>query len=135
MTRVAFWGRLAVLATTAYGGAVLVTNTTWDKEVIERVQNGQFVFVKFFVPWCEHCKIMKLDWDKLAVRMNYKTNAYIADVDCTSVTSENLCHDYTDGTYPALISFKKSGDPKGELYNGSRAYNDLKLFAKRSSRG
>jgi|EP00927_Polykrikos_kofoidii_P035564 protein disulfide-isomerase-like protein len=125
---------IALLAALAHGEAVLVTEKTWTKEVTERVANGQFVFVKFFAPWCGHCKKMKPDWDKLGEKMNYKTNAHIVDVDCTVDDGKKLCTDHGASGYPTLKYFKKGGDPKGDSYDGGRTYNDFKKFATRNSK-
>ncbi|KAI0083682.1 thioredoxin-like protein, partial [Irpex rosettiformis] len=39
-------------------------------------------FVKFYVPWCGHCKKLAPIWRQLAVEMRGKLN--IAGVDCES---------------------------------------------------
>jgi len=44
-------GGVAALFAQANGEAVSVVESTWDKEVKERVAKGQFVFVKFQAPW------------------------------------------------------------------------------------
>jgi len=42
---------IASLAAHAVGEGVDLTEKTWDKEVTQRVANGQMVFVKFQSPW------------------------------------------------------------------------------------
>eukprot|EP00493_Phyllostaurus_siculus_P014484 UN14708 len=58
---------------------------TWDDAVA-----GKTVFIKFFAPWCGHCKKMKPAWDKLIKEYKDSTTALIADVDCTAA-GKPLC--------------------------------------------
>jgi len=44
-------GGLALLLDRAAAEADALTESSWAKEVTERVDKGQFVFVKFLAPW------------------------------------------------------------------------------------
>jgi len=70
----------------------------------------------------------------LGEKFNFKTNAHIADVDCTEDAGKKLCETYGVSGYPTLKYFKKGGDPKGSSYDGGRTYNDLKKFVTKSSK-
>jgi len=76
---------------------------------------------------------MKPDWDKLGEKFNYKTNAHIVDVDCTA-DGKSLCEKNGVSGYPTIKYFKKGGDPKGDSYEGGRAYDDFRKFAKKQSK-
>lgn len=85
------------------------------------------LFVKFFAPWCGHCKTMAPDWIEFA--KSYKTvkQLVIAEVDCTKESS--LCRMHDVKGYPSLILFENgervnNGDGK---YQGRR---DLESFSK-----
>lgn len=110
----------ALLALLAGANAVELTSETWDAAVA-----GKTVFVKFFAPWCGHCKKLKPDWDKLMDAFADSTTALVADVDCTAGGKE-LCDANDVRGYPTL----KWGDPSSlEDYQGSRDYDALKKFA------
>jgi len=76
---------------------------------------------------------MKPDWDKLGSKFNYKGNAHIVDVDCTT-NGKQLCEKYGVSGYPTIKYFKKGGDSKGTTYEGGREFNDFKKFTKKMSK-
>merc|ERR1711920_846721 len=97
-----------------------LTKDTWDAAVA-----GKTVFVKFFAPWCGHCKRMKPDWDKLMAEFKDSKSALVADVDCTA-GGKPLCDSNGVRGFPTL----KYGDPNNlEDYKGGRDFDALKKFA------
>lgn len=118
----------------AYGDALLVTEDTWEKEVDKKVEAGGFVFVKFFAPWCGHCKKLKPDWDKLSDKFNYKSNAMIVDVDCIDDKGKNLCQKHGVEGYPTLKYFGPGLSSDGEKYEEGRDYKELQKFVKHKSK-
>jgi len=72
---------------------------------------------------------MKPDWDKLIKDFADSPTAVVADVDCTSDDSKDLCSKYGVRGYPTIKYFTDSTDPMGDKYEGGRTYADLKKFA------
>ena len=68
----------AIMAISAVHGAdvEILTDDNFDEKVKEGVW-----FIKFFAPWCGHCKRMANDWKKLAEASNGLY--HVAEVDCT----------------------------------------------------
>ncbi|GMI57353.1 hypothetical protein ScalyP_jg10482 [Parmales sp. scaly parma] len=86
---------------------------------------GKTIFVKFYAPWCGHCKKLKPDWDKLMDEFEGHKTAMVADVDCTA-EGKPLCEANGVQGFPTL----KWGDPSNlEAYEGARTFDDLKKFA------
>jgi len=86
-------------------------------------------FVKFFAPWCGHCKSMKPAWDQLADEMGQTKNVVIGDVDCT--VQKALCERFGVKGYPTIKSFT-AGNPDGEDYKGGRDLSALKNHAQQN---
>jgi len=110
-----------ILATTlsvAFG--LELTPETWDTQT-----SGKTVFVKFFAPWCGHCKAMKPAWDTLMNEYADSSTILVADVDCIGA-GKPLCDEVGVKGFPTI----KFGDPGNlESYKGGRDVESLKNFA------
>ncbi|CAB9510230.1 disulfide-isomerase-like protein EhSep2 [Seminavis robusta] len=101
--------------------AIELTADNYDFE-----SEGKTVLIKFFAPWCAHCKKMKPDWDKLMAEFEDSKTQLVAEVDCTSDGGKPLCEANNIRGYPTL----KWGDPAElEDYSGGRDLETLKTFA------
>lgn len=86
---------------------------------------GKTVFIKFFAPWCGHCKKMAPDWEKLAAKWIDNEVGMIAEVDCTA-DGKPLCDANGVKGFPSL----KYGDPAAlDDYSGARTFEALDNFA------
>jgi protein disulfide-isomerase A6 len=68
------------------GGAVVLTKDNFKEKM-----QGKNAFIKFFAPWCGHCKSMKPAWDELGDVYASSSSVLIGDVDCTDSESEAVC--------------------------------------------
>ena len=98
-----------------------ISSDGWDAAT-----SGKSVFVKFYAPWCGHCKKLAPDWDKLTADFAGNDDVVIASVDCTAGGKE-LCEQSGVQGFPTLMY----GDPNDlQDYEGGRAFSDLQKFAK-----
>jgi len=109
---------LALAASSSH--AVELTNDNYAAET-----DGKTVLLKFYAPWCGHCKALKPDWDKLMAEFAGSSTQLVGDVDCTAGGQE-LCEDVGVDGYPTL----KWGDPDDlQDYDGERSFEALEMFA------
>jgi len=64
---------------------------------------GRSVFIKFYAPWCGHCKSLAPIWEKLADDWKSHKIGLVAEVDCTDPASEAICQEYEIEGFPTLI--------------------------------
>jgi len=89
------------------------------------------VFVKFYAPWCGHCKRMAPTWEQLAEAYKGTEGVKIAHVDCTADgnVNRNLCDGQGVNGFPTVIIYKNG--EKVEEYAGKRELDALKAFVEK----
>ena len=90
-----------------------------EKNFAKSVRRGK-AFVKFFAPWCGHCKRLAPTWEKLAMETKSVT---IAEVNCDE--NKKLCATYHVVGFPTLLVFKKG---KYAKYSKGRSLKELSEF-------
>lgn len=112
---------LALLACTALAGSgevVELSENNFSSSTAEGIW-----FIKFFAPWCGHCKKMANDWESLAKSVA-SSSANIAEVDCTQHGS--VCTAHGVRGYPTLKSFKNGKE--SAHHSGNRVAADLEKW-------
>merc|ERR1719414_439376 len=111
----------AALLLASGASAIELTDADWDAQTA-----GKTVFIKFYAPWCGHCKAMKPAWDQLMTEYKDSKTTMVAEVDCTG-TGKGLCGTAGVRGYPTI----KYGNPNNlEDYSGGRDIAALQTFAK-----
>ncbi|KAI0314733.1 thioredoxin-domain-containing protein [Amylostereum chailletii] len=85
------------------------------------------VFVKFYAPWCGHCKKLAPIWTQLAAQMQHKLT--LAEVDCDA--HKALCTREGVSGFPMLFFYPPDHGDKAE-YTGNRKLDPLKAWAERA---
>ena len=104
------------------GCVAAVTRVTEDTELAAE----GIAFVKFFAPWCGHCKNMAPIWEELAEKAG--DTYLVAEVDCTE--TKELCQAHGVRGYPTLILFK-DGVAVEERYAGQRTLESFVAYVEK----
>lgn len=103
------------------GSVLEVTEKTFKKVVLD---SAVPVMVKFYAPWCGHCKSLIPAWEKAAKSL--KGVVPVVKVDCTS--NAGVCQKYGVKGYPTLKLFKNKGK-KVEDYQQGRDASSIIRYA------
>ncbi|GMH37004.1 hypothetical protein BSKO_04877 [Bryopsis sp. KO-2023] len=107
---------------TEFGGANVVHLTSTDFD--EQTGDGSLWFIKFYAPWCGHCKRLAGTWKDLGDEFKDKPDVNIAHVDCT--TDKEVCSKAQVKGYPTLKLF--FGGEEQRAYKGQREIGAFKKF-------
>jgi len=102
-----------------------------DNDNFESETKTGVAFVKFFAPWCGHCKRLAPTWEELAKKYEDNSGVVVAHVDCTADDNINrpLCDSQGVNGFPTLIIYKEG--VKAEEYNGRRDLAELEKFVEK----
>ena len=94
----------------------VVLDETNFKEIV-RAEDAKGWFVKFYAPWCGHCKKLAPTWEEFS---NREETIQIGKVDCT--VNKKLCKFFGVKSYPWLVYFPNEPEYKGQhfRYQGRR---------------
>jgi len=100
-------------------GVFTLVGKQWEEIVMDPTKD---VLVKYYAPWCGHCKKLAPIWDRLGEQYANEKNLIIAKFDSTANEADGL----QIGGYPTLIFYPKD-NKAGVTYEGDR---DLEGFSK-----
>ncbi|KAI5645361.1 thioredoxin domain-containing protein [Phthorimaea operculella] len=93
---------------------------------IDISNEGQW-FVKFYAPWCAHCRRLEPVWAHVAQTL-YSTPIKVAKVDCTRFSA--VATHFKIRAYPTILFIK---GPYQHEYTGERVKEDMVAYAMRMS--
>ncbi|KAL3658840.1 hypothetical protein V7S43_016206 [Phytophthora oleae] len=104
----------------AQAAPVALTEATFEHQTSSGVW-----FVKFYAPWCGHCKKLAPTIDEMSETEGLADkDVHVAKVDCT--TEKSICERFSVGSYPTL---KVVAGGKSYDYNGRRDVDAMVAFS------
>ena len=99
---------------------------TFKRDVINTKKD---VFVKFYAPWCSHCKTFMKVYNELGKKLKDSENIVIAEIDATAneIEGENI------KSFPTLKLYPGGKKSNPIEYEGERNLNDMLEFIKKYS--
>jgi len=99
-----------------------------DKDNFAELTKTGIAFVKFFAPWCGHCKRLAPTWEELAKKYEGVDGVTIGHVDCTADDNANreLCSTNGVNGFPTLNIYKDG--VKADEYSGKRDLTDFVAY-------
>ncbi|KAK9803214.1 hypothetical protein WJX73_004323 [Symbiochloris irregularis] len=110
----------ALAAVSPSDGKDVLKLTTRNFE--ETVSQSKVTAVKFYAPWCGHCKKLAPTWKELAAHFSDNEDVQIADVDCTKHAT--VCKKNQVSGYPKLVLFFNG--KQHQVFRGPRDLSTLK---------
>lgn len=107
------------------GALTVLVGKNWEQIVKDETKD---VLVKYYAPWCGHCKALAPTWDDLAEQVKDIDDLIIAKFDATANEVAGL----DIRGYPTLKYYPKN-DKSGLDYNGERDVEDFKKFLSENS--
>jgi protein disulfide-isomerase A1 len=115
---------LSLLAATVFAQASVkqLTNDNFD----DFIKNEKVALIKFFAPWCGHCKSLAPEFEKAAQTLTGEVA--LAEVDCDQADQKPICSRFDVRGYPTLKVFD-AGVPTD--YQGTREADGIVSYMKK----
>ena len=103
-----------------YGPLTIVVGKQFEELVKDPTKD---VFIKYYAPWCGHCKTLAPIWEQLAEFYRDENDVVIAKLDATA----NEAYGMKVRGYPTLMFYPK-GNKDGIEYEGQKDLESLKNY-------
>jgi len=116
-----------LIVAAAASDVLILTDETFEDEI----NKHDVAFVKFYAPWCGHCKSLAPKWKEVAAKFKDSENVAIAQVDCTEHSA--VCGKYQVQGYPTLKVFLGGVSGSVDDYQGDRSTGALIEFVEKKT--
>ena len=118
----ALWHELRLIFVGLCGSARAdLTADNWEEST-----NSKTLFIKFYAPWCGHCKAMAPAWSQATEKYSDSDSILVDKVDCTNDANKDLCSMAGVKGFPTL---KYGSAADLQTYEGGRDADSIIEFA------
>ncbi len=103
----------------------VIVGKTFESEVLDQSKD---VFVKFYAPWCGHCKSLAPTWEAVASSLSDVNDLVIAKFDATANEADGV----DIRGYPTLKFYPKGSNTPLD-FDGDRTEEGIKTWLKEKS--
>ncbi|KAL8436398.1 hypothetical protein ACSSS7_001798 [Eimeria intestinalis] len=116
-------GNSGAAASAQHSDVQVLTDSNFEQETqaVTGSTSGDW-FVKFYAPWCGHCRKMAPAWEELATKLKGQIN--VAHLDAT--TNPQIARRFSIRGFPSLLFLK---DGQMYEYKGARTVEGMHAFA------
>lgn len=91
----------------------------------QTIKSG-ITLIKFFAPWCGHCKRMAGAYEQLGQQFADNAAITVAEVDCTAQGNRELCTGQEVKGFPTILLYRDGA--RDDSYEGDRSTADMAQF-------
>ena len=99
-------------------GPIVIDSSNYNTLVIDKTTMRNLSekpwFIKFYAPWCGHCKRLAPVWDEL--HELHKDEINVGKVDCTEAEGRSICGDWEIRGYPTVYFVPSSNHEESNQY-------------------
>lgn len=114
---------MAILFADVAADVAVLTAANFDELVFKDDVSS---FIKFYAPWCGHCKAIAPAWEALGATYADSSGQLIGSVDCTA--HADLCERFNIQGYPT-VKLLQAGNTDLQDYQGEMGAEALQTFA------
>lgn len=92
----------------------------YDDNFEEATKDKQLSLVKFFAPWCGHCKSIAPAWSQAATKLSSNDNVIMGSVDCQGEGTREICRKFNITGYPTMKGFENGVEFEDENIGKAR---------------
>lgn len=126
---------MKLLILTAFVALVAVSSATYvevwgDDDFASNMAKHDIVLVKFYAPWCGHCKKIAPEFDRASIALsNNDPPVTLVKIDCTA-EGKATCSKHGVSGYPTLKIFRGGDVNNKEDYGGPREADGIVKYMK-----